>query len=922
MKHYCVISHTHWDREWYQTQEEFRMRLIDLMDHLLKILDTYPDYIFHMDAQTIVFEDYWEIRPEMREKCCQYIREGRILAGPWYVQNDFFLTSGEATVRNLLIGMRKADEMGGCAKTGYTPDQFGLISQLPQILKGFGMDHCIFGRGYGDFKRNEAGELLKDEAGELIKKHKPAEFIWKSPDGSEVLAICMSYWYNNAQRFSADIDRAYHLTKNIEAEFEGVATTPYLLLMNGVDHLEPQPDLLPILKEVQKRLPENEKIYQTTMEHYAELVRSARSKDAMWTQTGELMEGDGTLKDTASSRVYLKRKNFMLQNLLENCLEPLYTWMELSGMKGVYPAGHLDYLWKMLIRNHAHDSICGCSTDRVHRHMEDRFLSIEEMGRELQRRGMKQLAVHVTEGVEKDDYLIVVFNALEQSRTEVVDVIVDIVAEDHPVGLNITSPDGEKVPFLIKKEYSLGKSVFTAINLPGTVDTKRYEIRLLAENVPAFGYAAYRVQTGEKTKSDEKFVCLENTAVIVSSEGQEYCLENSCLKAVVQSSGKINLLHKESGHCYEDVLTVQDVADLGDVYNFIPLENDVPVDIAGLKPEITVEESDIFTGRVRIHYEVTLPAAYDFEHQKRSEETITMPLTIFVGLKAGDTHLELNFKFENRAKDHRMRVLIRSGLNSDVSTASAPYDLISRNKWDINTQICTETEHTSGSVTIGRDNVALSVLNRGVYGFENLQKEQGTLAFTLVRANGVISGGGVVSDDDAWKVPENQCLREIECDLALMPWQGEHPAEEAVFAAKEFQNPLMVQCEPVDSHKFMGGRPAVQDTEIAEFFYQDPEYADVKLERRGCGFFLEGQGMQVTAWKKSHDKTGYIFRFFNAKDESETGVLHLGKFAIEKVWKTNLKETERKELEITDHTVCLTAKAIEIVTLFLETKNL
>ena len=69
MKHYCVISHTHWDREWYKTQEQFRLSLIDLIDHMLEILDAQSDYIFHMDAQTIVFEDYWEIKPEMKEKC-------------------------------------------------------------------------------------------------------------------------------------------------------------------------------------------------------------------------------------------------------------------------------------------------------------------------------------------------------------------------------------------------------------------------------------------------------------------------------------------------------------------------------------------------------------------------------------------------------------------------------------------------------------------------------------------------------------------------------------------------------------------------------------------------------------------------------------------------------------------------------------
>ena len=67
-KKYFVISHTHWDREWYMPFEQFRYRLVDLMDHLLGIIDEQPDYVFHLDAQTVVLEDYLEIRPEREEE--------------------------------------------------------------------------------------------------------------------------------------------------------------------------------------------------------------------------------------------------------------------------------------------------------------------------------------------------------------------------------------------------------------------------------------------------------------------------------------------------------------------------------------------------------------------------------------------------------------------------------------------------------------------------------------------------------------------------------------------------------------------------------------------------------------------------------------------------------------------------------------
>ena len=175
MKQFHVISHTHWDREWYQPFEVFRHRLVDLIDHLLEIYREYPEYVFELDAQTVCLEDYLEVRPYRRAELERYIRSGNLKVGPWYVQNDFFLTGGEATVRNLLAGTALAEEFGACARCGYTPDQFGLIGQLPQVFRGFGIDNCVFGRGY----RRE-GEA------------QPNEFEWCSPDGSAVLASFMS----------------------------------------------------------------------------------------------------------------------------------------------------------------------------------------------------------------------------------------------------------------------------------------------------------------------------------------------------------------------------------------------------------------------------------------------------------------------------------------------------------------------------------------------------------------------------------------------------------------------------------------------------------------------------------------------------------------------------------------------------------
>lgn len=905
MKHYCVISHTHWDREWYKTQEEFRLSLIDLIDHLLEILDTQPDYVFHMDAQTIVFEDYWEIKPEMKEKCCQYIKEGRILVGPWYVQNDFFLTSGEATVRNLLLGMNQAEKMGGCSMTAYMPDQFGLISQLPQILNGFDMDHCVFGRGYDGW--------YIDEDGNMQKEKRPSEFIWKSPDGSELFAICMSNWYNNAQRFSADIDRAVGLTESIGKEMEGFATTQYLLLMNGVDHLEPQEDLLPILNAIQERLPDGEKIYQMTLEHYVELVRSAVSKENMPVKVGELKEGThwNLLKDVTSSRQYLKAANSELQNMLENRLEPLYTFLELRGMKGIYPAGQLDYLWKMLIRNHAHDSICGCSNDAVHRHMESRFAAISEMGQELQKRGMAAIANHVGAKGDKDDYFIVVFNALEHDRTEMVEVTVDVLATDNPKGINIISPNGENVPFTIVEEMDVNKSVFSPINLPGCLQVKRYVIRMVAKDVSAFGYSVYRIVLDTATN---RTVC-DRVDVFQSDAG--YCVENSHLKVIIHTSGKMDLVCKENGTIYEDFLTVQDVADVGDVYMSYPMPDDKPIDIQDYKPRIILDESDELFAKIRLHYEIMLPQEYDRKEQMRSKERVCVPIDICLELNIESSGLKLSFIIDNRAKDHRLRALFRTRIESDFTTASEPYDLVVRDKNSIDIRICNETEQNSGVVTIADCEKGVSILNRGVYGYENLQAEKGTLAFTILRCTSEIAGY-LETGDGAWSAPENQSLREVECEMVILPQFGHDMEIKAAFESKAFQNPLMVHCEAADVRKFSGGRPAVQDTSIAELFYRDLPYAQIRMKMKERGIILDHDALQVTAFKKSYDRKGYVLRFFNMSDSDVETVLQLNSVTVSRVWKTNLRELDRQEMELVNNKVAISAKGKEIVTLLLQ----
>src|SRR5947207_4550130 len=243
-----LVPHTHWDREWYQTFQQFRIRLVHAVDTLLDILDRDPKFThFMLDGQTIVLDDYLEVKPEQEERLMQYIRSGRIQVGPWYLQPDEFLVSGESLVRNLQIGLRQASEFGEPMRIGYVPDCFGHIAQLPQILQGFGIDNAVFWRGVGD-------------------EAEKSEFYWAAPDGTKVLVIHLAdaLGYSNARLMPLAPEEFATRVELLTAQLLPKATTNTLLFMNGSDHLEPQDGLPETIASANPLLahidPEHEKI--------------------------------------------------------------------------------------------------------------------------------------------------------------------------------------------------------------------------------------------------------------------------------------------------------------------------------------------------------------------------------------------------------------------------------------------------------------------------------------------------------------------------------------------------------------------------------------------------------------------------------------------------------------------------------------
>ena len=103
MRNIHIVSHTHWDREWYRSFQSFRLKLVHLVDGLLDLLEKDPHFkYFMLDGQTIVLDDYLAMRPEKEVLLRKHIQKGRIVIGScqicfWSARNPTSGTCWRAT---------------------------------------------------------------------------------------------------------------------------------------------------------------------------------------------------------------------------------------------------------------------------------------------------------------------------------------------------------------------------------------------------------------------------------------------------------------------------------------------------------------------------------------------------------------------------------------------------------------------------------------------------------------------------------------------------------------------------------------------------------------------------------------------------------------------------------------------------------
>jgi alpha-mannosidase len=352
---FLVVPHTHWDREWYLPFEVFRLRLGATVDGVLETLELDDSFTsFTLDGQAILLEDYVEVRPENEARLRALLAAGRLEVGPSYVLPDEIIVGGESLVRNLLLGRRVCHRFGVEPSTaGYLPDSFGHPAQLPQILAGFGIRTLLFSRGLGD-EVDDVGVVFRWRAG-------PAEIV----------ACQMLPHYDNFARLTWHHD-AEQRVRAIVAYFGDAvrhAGADEIVLANGSDHLPIEPELPEILDGLERTFGASFRI--------GRYEEHEPAPDGLPVFESELVGSrlQNVLRGVNSARIYLKQAN----ERAERRLLAIETAAALRTLRedAPYPAADLRLAWRDLLRNHPHDSICGCSCDEVHRDMLVRYEQLD-----------------------------------------------------------------------------------------------------------------------------------------------------------------------------------------------------------------------------------------------------------------------------------------------------------------------------------------------------------------------------------------------------------------------------------------------------------------------------------------------------------------------------------------------------------------
>jgi alpha-mannosidase len=860
-----VVSHTHWDREWYHPAERFRQRLVELIDELLD--DASKDGSFLLDGQTVVLEDYLEVRPERASDLSTALRDRRIEAGPWFVLADELIPGAEGLIRNLLAGKQTLRALRADAPPVlYCPDSFGHPAVLPELARGFDKALVIVWRGFGGTR----GPKL-DTA------------WWNGPSGERVLLYHLSRsGYELGANLPADLDAARDRWNRIRKEIGARSATATSLLLNGADHHARQRELGDALKALRKAAAPDE-VRPSSLADFARHISSRLSDRKLPTARGELRDSYGftwTLQGTLASRTPQKRRYASAERELVRDVEP---WIGLASFYGNDSRRHLTRAaWRPLLLCQPHDTLCGCSVDQVARAMDVRLDSVVAQAAGLRQDALLDLIRHDRdEGRGKpSDWrsVVLVRNRAPRPRSGVAIVEFSVKLADIPVGAGskhvqqgdeprrVAHPIWPVEPTQLLDVEETHERTEAPRFYPDNDLVARIWSAVWVNEVPAYGVTSVQPDLNDDPSwTDERAIV----------KGRS--MSNGRLNVRWDASGRITLESPSKRRAIRGLLDWESRTDLGDLYT----------------PSVRGKKFSPRLAGTTVVHRGPLSAAIE-QRWTFAKGTERVDLRVRLMLDAGSDFLRIGLLGDNSALDHRLCVRFRTDVTGGATFADAAFGPIERTvpqdgTASVKMEKVIATAPLHRYVSLFNDKRGATLFSDGLTEYETRGNE---FVVTLMRSVGQLSRSDIPERPGhaGWPAPtpEAQCLGPFEAEFGLF-LHGPRTAETIDAIEKTADDVLLP----------LTGETLRSALEVA---------APV------TGFGLRGSGLAFSAAKESEDGAWLVLRCVNLLDQDTAGSWRLGK-PLREARMARLDETPLTPIPIRGDVVPFTAPRRGIVTI-------
>lgn len=696
MKKMIIMNHTHWDREWYESFESFRFKLREGINKVIEKLDNGEIEYFFLDGQTVVLEDYREIASEVEyQKLLHYIKIKKIEVGPWYLLSDEFLVSGESLIKNLEYGMKIAYEVGSPHNIGYLPDTFGHISQMPQILSGFGIENALIWRGADTFSY---------------------ENMWKSPNGSSVKTIVLPLFEGYYQTYLNATDYV-EKTDEFIAKHQGRVRNGTVLLMNGADHsfiLENITDKISHLKQHHTEL----EIIEGNMSSFISELEKSPITDTI---TGEQRENGKifVLPNVLSTRMYLKVLNQRAEDMANHYLDTLSIFMNDSEENSHFR----EYVWKTILKNHPHDSICGCSIDIVHEEMEKRSQKVFSAVKQYTKNARQNLFPYIYSEVLPENNYLYFINVLPFKMQQLVEFKIVVPQNLDTGAINILDDQNNQVTFDMIERTEDEVFLRQIFNEPRYHEAVVYKIAMLID-FKGIETKRFRYEIVEDIKKPE-------------DQAQLYDM-NEYFTVEYSKKGMI-IIDKATQKRYPHINEFKASLDAGDTYNYSPPLEDV-IKYATITNVRSGYEGKLFKELI-ITYSLATPKGLDETRTKQSSDRVLSEIVSHVRFVKNSRNIQFKTTIKNQASDQKLCVLF--GVEkADTSYADTAFDIIERTTLSEGEVYASKNkevkvqQHPTQSTILAHD---IQFMHRGLQEYQIFRAEQDYLQVTLLRSVGWLS---------------------------------------------------------------------------------------------------------------------------------------------------------------------------------------